>query len=112
MAITIEKKVEEMGGDNLPKDGEENSGVDIGASLGRAPVTGLSPRTGVHLCPCANNRLGVALGKYEFGTGLRWIWSVATKQGSWWCKCAAIRKPSLILQRCGEFQLADALYPK
>lgn len=64
MAITIEKNVEEMGGG-------ENSGVDIGASLGRDPVTGLSPRTGVHLCPCANNRLGVAHGKYEIGTELR-----------------------------------------
>lgn len=79
MTITIEKNVEEMGG------GEENSGVDIGASLVRDPVTGLSPRTGVHLCPCANNRLGVDHGKYEIGTELQYIWRVATKQGSWWC---------------------------
>lgn len=104
--------MEEVGGDNLPKDGEEDSGEDIEVSLGRAPLTRLSPRTGVHLCPCANNRLGVAHGKYELGTELWWIWSVATKQGSWQCKFTAIRNPSLILQICGEFQLADALYPK
>lgn len=106
MAITFEKKGGEWrkwGGDNLPKYGEEDSGVDIKVSLGRAPVTGLSPRTGMHLCPCANNRLGVAHGKYEFGTELWWIWSMATNQGSWWCKFTALGSQASYFRGAGSF---------
>lgn len=85
------------------EDGEEDSGMDIGVSLGRVPVTGLSPRTGVHLCPCANNGLGVAHRKYEFGTELWWIWSMATNQGSWWCKFTALGSQASSFRGAGSF---------
>lgn len=80
-----EKQVKEGGGNNPLKGGEEHPDIGIGLFLGRVACdrVSLSPRTGMHLCPCARIRLeqlmentGLSRGCGGFG-----VWQ--TEPGFW-----------------------------